>query len=81
MSRIAANRTLTLEECDKAMEGIVYERWKTSRGFRGKSSSSQKQTDFSEAPQAYKPIDDVIASESDLVEPLVRLTPMAVLKG
>ena len=37
--------------------------------------------DLSEAPQAYKDIEDVIASERDLVEPLVRLVPMASLKG
>ena len=37
--------------------------------------------DLSEAPQAYKDIEDVIASELDLVEPLVRLVPLASLKG
>ena len=37
--------------------------------------------DLSEAPQAYKDIEDVIASERDLVEPLVRLVPLASLKG
>ncbi len=30
---------------------------------------------------AYKDIEDVIASERDLVEPLVRLVPLASLKG
>ncbi|MBO4630765.1 MAG: RtcB family protein, partial [Lentisphaeria bacterium] len=37
--------------------------------------------DLSEAPQAYKAIDEVIEAERDLVEPIVRLTPLAVLKG
>lgn len=37
--------------------------------------------DLSEAPQAYMDIDEVIESELDLIEPLVRLTPLAVLKG
>lgn len=32
-------------------------------------------------PQAYKDIEDVIRSELDLVEPLVRLLPLASLKG
>ena len=77
MSRIAASTQLTAEECDKAMEGIVCERWHPYRGF-GKAKGK---LDLSEAPQAYKDIEDVIASERDLVEPLVRLVPMASLKG
>ena len=78
MSRIGASRDLTIEECDKAMEGIVFERWKKYKGFDKRHKGYM---DLSEAPQAYKPIDDVIAAELDLIEPLVRLTPMAVLKG
>ncbi len=77
MSRIAASTTLTVEECDKAMDGIVCERWHKYRGF-GKAKG---RLDLSEAPQAYKDIEDVIASELDLVEPLVRLVPLASLKG
>ena len=77
MSRIAASTQLTAEECDKAMEGIVCERWHPYRGF-GKAKGK---LDLSEAPQAYKDIEDVIASERDLVEPLVRLVPLASLKG
>jgi RNA-splicing ligase RtcB len=30
---------------------------------------------------AYKDIDTVIQAESDLVKPLVRLSPLAVVKG
>ena len=74
MSRIAASTNLTVEECDAAMDGIVFERW-------GKCKYRRSLPDLSEAPQAYKPIDEVIAAEADLVEPLVRLTPLAVLKG
>ena len=77
MSRIAASTQLTAEECDKAMDGIVCERWHPYRGF-GKAKGK---LDLSEAPQAYKDIEDVIASERDLVEPLVRLVPLASLKG
>ena len=77
MSRIAACSNLTVAECDQAMAGIVCERWKPFRRY-GKSKGF---TDLSEAPQAYKPIDAVIAAETDLVEPLVRLTPLASLKG
>ena len=78
MSRVAASRDLTVGECDKAMEGIVCERWRKYRGFSKKARGG---FDLSEAPQAYKDIEDVIASERDLVEPLVRLVPLASLKG
>ena len=78
MSRIAASMNLSVEECDAAMEGIVYERWGKYKGF---DKRHKGYLDLSEAPQAYKPIDDVIDAEADLVQPLVRLTPLAVLKG
>ena len=77
MSRIAASTSLTVEECDRAMDGIVCERWHKYKGY-GKAKGH---LDLSEAPQAYKDIEDVIASERDLVEPLVRLVPLASLKG
>ena len=77
MSRIAASTTLMPEECDKAMEGIVCERWQKYKGF-GKAKG---RLDLSEAPQAYKDIESVIDAERDLVEPLVRLVPLACLKG
>lgn len=76
MSRSVASQTLTEDECNKAMEGIVCERW--SRVRRGKWKG---QIDLSEAPGAYKDIEEVIANEADLVTPIVKLTPLAVLKG
>ena len=36
---------------------------------------------MSDIPLAYKDIEEVIGAELDLVEPLVRLLPMASLKG
>ncbi|NLZ63773.1 MAG: RtcB family protein [Lentisphaerae bacterium] len=78
MSRTAASANLTLEECNAAMEGIVFERWSKYKGF---DKRHKGRLDLSEAPQAYKPIDEVIAAQSDLVEPIVRLMPLAVLKG
>lgn len=77
MSRIAACKTLTAEECDAALDGIVYERWHSFKKF----GKAKKYLDLSEAPQAYKDIEEVIGAELDLVEPLVRLLPMASLKG
>lgn len=78
MSRVAASANLTVEQCDKAMEGIVCERWGKYKGF---SKKAKGRFDLSEAPQAYKDIENVISSELDLVEPLVRLVPLASLKG
>lgn len=80
MSRTDATLNLTVEECDKAMEGIVCERWSKARS-RGKVNKLEGKFDLSEAPGAYKDIEEVISNEKDLVEPLVRLTPLAVLKG
>ena len=77
MSRIAACTGLSAEECDRAMAGIVCERWKPYR----KHGKAKGVLDLSEAPQAYKAIDEVIVAELDLIEPQVRLTPLAVLKG
>ena len=76
MGRMQATRTLSPEECDKAMEGIVYDRWNKVK--RGKTKGMY---DLSEAPQAYKDIDAVIEAELDLIEPIVKLRPLGVVKG
>ena len=76
MGRMQATRTFTPEECDKAMDGIVYDRW--SRVKRGKTKGMY---DLSEAPQAYKNIDAVIEAEQDLIKPIVKLRPLGVVKG
>lgn len=72
LGRNQANRTLTIEEADRAMRGIVFGRW--SRDRKGRP-------DLSEAPQAYKDIDEVIAAQDDLVEVVTKLRPLAVIKG
>ncbi len=75
MSRTAANSNLVATDCDNAMAGICHDRWSISRRH------GKKVLDLSEAPLAYKDIDDVIASELDLITPIVKLSPLAVLKG
>ena len=77
LGRIAACRALTPEECDAALSGIVHERWRPYRKF----GKARGMLDLSEAPQAYKDIEDVLRAELDLVAPLVRLLPLASLKG
>jgi tRNA-splicing ligase RtcB len=41
----------------------------------------REQRQLDEAPSAYKDIDLVMANQRDLVEPLVELSPIAVIKG
>jgi len=72
MGRKAASRNLTVEECDGAMDGIVFGRWGKDR---------KGNIDLGEAPQAYKPIDEVINAQLDLIKPIVKLYPMGVIKG
>jgi tRNA-splicing ligase RtcB len=69
MSRSKAKQTLDLqEEIDKLDKlGVIH-------GMRNAS-------DLDEAPSAYKPIDEVMHNQKDLVEILVELTPLCVLKG
>lgn len=66
MSRAAANKTITEQEAQAAMQGIVHDR------FQGK---------YEEAPQAYKNIEDVMSWQKDLVKPIVKLQPLGVMKG
>lgn len=76
MSRTAACERLTVAQCDEAMKGIVCGRWgKVRRG------SQKGMPDLSEAPGAYKDIESVIECEKDLVKPVIRLTPLACVKG
>lgn len=65
-------RTHTVEECEKDMEGIIFGGWgKTRKGA----------PDISEAPGAYKDVEEVIAAQDDLVEVVVKLRPLGVMKG
>ena len=80
MGRAQAAERLSVEECDKAMEGIVFDRWGRFKSRR-KKRDGKKLFDLSEAPLAYKNIDKVIESEIDLIEPIVKLHPLGVVKG
>ena len=67
MSRTAAKANLSLADEQAKMAGIVH------------NIESVDQLD--EAPSAYKDIDEVIRLESDLVAPVIKLRPLAVVKG
>lgn len=66
MSRKKANQVLQEAEINASMKGIYFTGWKG---------------DFSEAPLAYKDIETVMAQQADLVKPLIKLTPLGVMKG
>lgn len=72
MSRSEASRIITLEQADASMKDVVYGRW--NKGRDGK-------LDFGEAPDAYKNIDEVMNNQTDLVDIIVELKPLAVVKG
>jgi tRNA-splicing ligase RtcB len=79
LGRKEACRTLDVKECNKAMEGIVFDRWSKVRGRNRKSPEAM--WDLAEAPLAYKDIDEVIEAELDLIKPIVKLSPLGVIKG
>ena len=72
MSRTKSSEKISLEQAEKEMKDVIFGRWSKNR--KGK-------WDTSEAPSAYKNIDDVIENEKDLVEVVEKLTPIAVIKG
>jgi len=76
MGRKQASISLGKQECENSMQGIVYDGFQMIKDRKGK-----EMLDLGEAPMAYKNIDNVIKSESDLIEPVVRLRPLAVIKG
>ncbi len=84
MGRTEASRRLTVEACNQAMTGIVFDRWhKMHRGGAAvrRAKKEGAEYDLGEAPQAYKDIDKVIENELDLIEPVVKLRPLGVIKG
>lgn len=67
MGRKAAQRTLDLAEEQRKLEGIIH--------------SVRNASDLDEAPGSYKDIDEVMEQQRDLVAPVVKLRPLAVVKG
>jgi tRNA-splicing ligase RtcB len=59
-------------EADASIEGVVFKGWGKNR---------KGDPDISEAPGAYKDIDEVMAAQEDLVEIVTKLTPLGVMKG
>jgi len=76
MGRNQASRVLDPESCNAAMGDVVFDRWHTiGRG------TLKGRPDLGEAPQAYKPIEAIMAAQADLTQSIVRLLPLGVVKG
>ena len=70
MSRGQARRTLSLDE---ELEMV--------RAAGGKVFAASKEAVLDEMPSAYKDLDTVMANQADLVETVLRLTPLGTYKG
>ena len=69
MSRTKAKKTLSVEEESKALEE------------RGILHAIRHSSDLDEAPGSYKDIKEVMANQTDLVDIVIELQPLAVVKG
>lgn len=69
LGRAAAQRTLSLEDEKRRLDerGIIH--------------AIRNVKDLDEAAGAYKDIDEVMANQTDLVEVVLKLNPLAVIKG
>lgn len=77
-SRTAFNQEYStkIDVIEDSLKNIVHSTFKKSE--RGKNKGV---LDVSEAPQAYKNIDEVMANQTELVKPLIKLMPMINIKG
>jgi tRNA-splicing ligase RtcB len=66
LARKQANRVLTHAQAEESMQHVVF-------GVR--------QGEYDEMPACYKDIDAVMSAQEDLVRPVHRLLPLAVVKG
>ena len=69
MSRTKAKKTLSVEEETKSLEE------------RGILHAIRHSSDLDEAPGSYKDINTVMKNQSDLVDIIIELEPLAVIKG
>jgi len=76
-----AGRALSRAAAKKSIDGKALKRELESRGIRVHASTPNVLSE--EAPAAYKDVDEVIrlTSEAGLARPVVRLNPLAVIKG
>jgi len=77
MGRMEFNRQFNtadkLAEIETSMKGVCHTKFGRATSRKGKDTGM---LDVSEAPQAYKDIEDVISNEMDLICPLFKLLPV-----
>ena len=78
MGRMAFNRKMkySYAQIEKSLEGIVHSEFK--KVDRGKDKDL---LDVSECGDAYKNVEEVMANQVDLVDPIIKLRPLICLKG
>ncbi len=69
----AYNTPEKMKEIEESMNGITHTKFGRATSRKGKDLGMM---DVSEAPQAYKDIEEVINNESDLVSVLFKLRPI-----
>jgi len=67
MSRSAAKKSITLSQYEKSMNGIF--------------SSTVNKSTIDEAPQAYKPMDEIIANIGDTADIIKPIKPLYNFKA
>lgn len=72
MGRREFMRQTELADAEESIEHVLFEGWKMDR---------KGNPEYSEAPMAYKDIDEVMENQKDLTEPTTTLIPLAVAKG
>ena len=82
MGRMEFNRQYNtaegMQEISDSLSGVVHSPFRKGENRKGKETGLM---DVSEAPQAYKDIDTVMANQTDLVGVLHTLKPLLCLKG
>lgn len=69
-----------LKAIQEMMKDITHLPFKKERSFKKNRNPDDDLLDVSEAPTAYKNVEDVMANQQDLVKPIVELTPFISLK-
>ena len=76
-----AGRAMGRKDAERRYAAGELENLATYMGDRGILMGGHASEAIDEHPGAYKPIDLVMADSADLVEPVTRLRPIAVVKG
>jgi tRNA-splicing ligase RtcB len=74
-----AGRLMSRKQAKKQLKHVALEKMLLERDLL--LATPDRRGVLDEAPEAYKPIDDVLEEEKDLVEPIKRLQAIAVIKG